>query len=59
MIVRPHYLEMLKTFPTPHELKMVSKEGTTVAEKKNAALEKRIGVFQEIDQPEKASPPRR
>ena len=35
-------------------VKMVSKEGTTVAEKKNAALEKRIGVFQEIDQPDES-----
>lgn len=35
-------------------VKMVSKEGTTVAEKKNAALEKKIGVFQEIDQPDES-----
>lgn len=35
-------------------VKMVSKEGTTIAEKKNAALEKRIGVFQEIDQPDES-----
>lgn len=32
-------------------VKMVSKEGTTVAEKSNAELEKKIGIFQEIDQP--------
>lgn len=35
-------------------VKMVSKEGTTVAEKKNAALEEKIGVFQEIDQPDES-----
>lgn len=35
-------------------VKMVSKEGTTIAEKSNAALEKRIGVFQEIDQPDES-----
>lgn len=35
-------------------VKMVSKEGTTIAEKKNVALEKRIGVFQEIDQPDES-----
>lgn len=35
-------------------VKMVSKEGTTVAEKSNAELEKRIGIFQEIDQPDES-----
>ena len=35
-------------------VKMVSKEGTTVAEKKNAALEEKIGVVQEIDQPDES-----
>lgn len=35
-------------------VKMVSKEGTTLAEKSNAALEKKIGVFQEIDQPDES-----
>lgn len=35
-------------------VKMVSKEGTTLAEKKNAALEKKIGVFQEIDKPDES-----
>lgn len=35
-------------------VKMVSKEGTTIAEKSNAALEKKIGVFQEIDQPDES-----
>lgn len=35
-------------------VKMVSKVGTTVAEKKNAALEEKIGVFQEIDQPDES-----
>lgn len=35
-------------------VKMVSKEGTTLAEKSNAALEKKIGVFQEIDKPDES-----
>lgn len=35
-------------------VKMVSKEGTTVAEKSKAELEKRIGIFQEIDQPDES-----
>lgn len=35
-------------------VKMVSKEGTTVAEKSNAELEKKIGIFQEIDQPDES-----
>lgn len=35
-------------------VKMVSKEGTTVAEKSNAALEKKIGIFQEIEQPDES-----
>lgn len=35
-------------------VKMVSKEGTAIAEKSNAGLEKRIGVFQEIDQPDES-----
>lgn len=35
-------------------VKMVSKEGTTLAEKKNDALEKKIGVFQEIDKPDES-----
>lgn len=35
-------------------VKMVSKEGTTVAEKKKTALEKKIGIFQEIDKPDEA-----
>lgn len=35
-------------------VKMLSKEGTTVAEKSNAELEKRIGIFQEIDQPDES-----
>ncbi len=33
-------------------VKMVSREGTAVAEKNNAALEKKIGVFQGIEQPD-------
>lgn len=35
-------------------VKMVSKEGTTIAEKSNAELEKKIGIFQEIDQPDES-----
>lgn len=35
-------------------VKMVSKEGTTVSEKSNAELEKKIGIFQEIDQPDES-----
>lgn len=35
-------------------VKMVSKEGTTIAEKSNAALEEKIGVFQEIEQPDES-----
>lgn len=35
-------------------VKMVSKEGTTLAEKSNAGLEKKIGVFQEIDRPDES-----
>lgn len=42
-------IESIKT-----RVKMVSKEGTTLAEKKNAALEKKIGVFQEIDKPDES-----
>ena len=33
---------------------MVSKEGTTLAEKSNSALEAKIGVFQEIEQPDES-----
>lgn len=35
-------------------VKMVSKEGTTLAEKSNSALEAKIGVFQEIEQPDES-----
>ena len=35
-------------------VKMVSKEGTTIAEKSNSALEGKIGVFQEIDKPDES-----
>lgn len=35
-------------------VKMVSKEGTTLAEKSNSSLESKIGIFQEIDQPEES-----
>lgn len=42
-------IESIKT-----RVKMVSKEGTTLAEKKNASLEKKIGVFQEIDKPDES-----
>ena len=33
-------------------IKLVSKEGTTIAERKNSSLESKIGVFQNIDQPD-------
>jgi len=33
---------------------MISKEGTTLAEKSNAALEQKIGIFQEIQQPDES-----
>lgn len=42
-------IENIKT-----RVKMVSKEGTTLAEKSNAALEKKIGVFQEIEKPDES-----
>lgn len=42
-------IEKIKT-----RVKMVSKEGTTIAEKRNAALEKKIGIFQEIEQPDES-----
>ena len=35
-------------------VKMVSKEGTTIAEKSNSSLEAKIGVFQEIEQPDES-----
>lgn len=35
-------------------VKMVSKEGTTLAEKSNSSLESKIGIFQEIDQPDES-----
>lgn len=35
-------------------VKMLSKEGDVVAEKRNTELEKRIGIFQEIDTPDEA-----
>ena len=35
-------------------VKMVSKEGTTIAEKSNSTLEGKIGVFQEIDKPDES-----
>ncbi|PSL10188.1 hypothetical protein EI53_01250 [Fusobacterium naviforme] len=42
-------IEKIKT-----RVKMVSKEGTTIAEKSNSAMEKKIGVFQEIDTPDES-----
>lgn len=42
-------IEHIKT-----RVKMVSKEGTTLAEKANAGLEKKIGVFQEIEKPDES-----
>lgn len=38
-------IESIKT-----RVKMISKEGTTLAEKSNSALEQKIGIFQEIQQ---------
>lgn len=35
-------------------MKLISKEGTAVAEKSNATLESKIGVFQEIEQPDES-----
>lgn len=35
-------------------VKMISKEGTAVAEKGNPELEKKIGIFQEIEQPDES-----
>ena len=45
-------IEKIKT-----RVKMVSKEGTTLAEKSNAGLEEKIGVFQEIDKPDESLTP--
>lgn len=42
-------IENIKT-----KVKMISKEGTTVAEKSNSELEQRIGIFQEVDTPDES-----
>ncbi len=42
-------IESIKT-----RVKLVSKEGTTVAEKSNGSLESKIGIFQEVDTPDEA-----
>lgn len=42
-------IESIKT-----RVRMVSKEGTTLAEKSNSALEQKIGIFQEIQQPDES-----
>lgn len=42
-------IESIKT-----RVKMISKEGTTIAEKSNSALEQKIGIFQEIQQPDES-----
>lgn len=42
-------IEKIKT-----RIKMVSKEGTAIAEKSNSALEKKIGIFQAIEQPDES-----
>ena len=42
-------IENIKT-----RVKMISKEGTTLAEKSNAALEKKIGIYQELQQPDES-----
>ena len=49
MAMLPLAIEDIKT-----RVKMVSKEGTTLAEKSNSALESKIGVFQEIEQPDES-----
>lgn len=42
-------IEKIKT-----RVKMISKEGTALAEKSNTALEKKIGIFQEIEKPDES-----
>lgn len=42
-------IESIKT-----RVRMISKEGTTLAEKSNSALEQKIGIFQEIQQPDES-----
>ena len=42
-------IESIKT-----RVKMISKEGTTLAEKSNSALEQKIGILQEIQQPDES-----
>lgn len=42
-------IESIKT-----RVKMISKEGTTLAEKINSSLEQKIGIFQEIQQPDES-----
>ena len=42
-------IEAIKT-----RVKMVSKEGTTLTERRNAGLEEKIGIFQEIDKPDES-----
>ena len=42
-------IESIKT-----RVRMISKEGTTLAEKSNSALEQKIGIFKEIQQPDES-----
>ena len=42
-------IESIKT-----RVKMISKEGTTLAERSNSSLEQKIGIFQEIQQPDES-----
>ncbi len=42
-------IESIKT-----RVRMISKEGATLAEKSNSALEQKIGIFQEIQQPDES-----
>lgn len=42
-------IESIKT-----RVKIISKEGTTLAEKSNSSLEQKIGIFQEIQQPDES-----
>lgn len=42
-------IESIKT-----RVKIISKEGTTLAEKSNSSLEQKVGIFQEIQQPDES-----
>lgn len=46
------YMKSIESIKT--RVKMISKEGTTLAEKSNSSLEQKIGIFQEIQQPDES-----